>query len=243
MSQDTIELTLEPRTITGKQVRQLRRDGIIPAVIHDHGKASVLVQADQSELRKVIQQAGRNHPVKLKAGAKNYTAMIKDIEVEPEKQMLTHIVFNAVGANEKVEAEIPVHPAFAEGNDSTPAERNGLMVLTHATHVLVSAVSSKLPEEITYDAESLVAVGDHITVSDLKAPAGVEILTDPSQSIVAVADPDAVAAANDAAGGDAVEADAALVESEKGAVTKDELDGPAAEAQPDVKAENQDKGE
>ncbi len=237
MSQDTIELTLESRTIIGKQVRKLRREGIVPAVIHDHGKDSVLVQAELSVLRKVIQQAGKHHPVKLNAAGKKYTAMIKTIEVEPEKQQLTHIVFNAVSATEKVEAEIPVHPVYAEGNESSPAERNGLLVLTNTTTVLVSAVSSKLPDELTYDAEKLVEAGDSITVADLQAPAGVEILTDPTQMIASASDPDAVAAANDAAAGDAEEADASLVEADKGAVTEDELDGPAAEAQPGSEGE------
>lgn len=243
MSQDVIEVVLEARTVTGKQVRQLRNQGIVPAVIHDHGKDSVLVQGELVALRKAVVKAGKHHPVKLKAAGKNYTAMITTIEFEPQKQRLTHVVFNAVSATEKVTAEIPVRPRYDEGNEASPAERNGLAVFANTDTVQVEAVSSKLPDVIEYDAEKLVEVGDNLTVADLTAPEGVTILTDPTQTVVAVSDPDAIAAANEAAAGDAVEADAAAVESDNGSAADDETDSQAAETQPGGKAQNQPKGE
>src|SRR5689334_903647 len=103
MSQDVIAISLEPREVTGKQVRQLRREGVVPAVIHDHGKESVLVQAKMQDLLKTYQQAGKHHPVAVTANGKKYTAMIKTAEFEPRKHELTHVVFNAVAANQKVE--------------------------------------------------------------------------------------------------------------------------------------------
>lgn len=203
MSTDTIELTLDARTVTGKQVRQLRSDGVVPAVIHDHGKDSVLVQGEYQTMYKAYLHAGKHHPIKLKAAGKNYTAMIKDIEFEPKKHQMTHVVFGAVTANEKVEAEVPVHPEYAEGNDASPAERSGYLVISNVSVVIVEAVSSKLPDQLTYDAEKLVEVGDNVTVAELKVPDGVEIKTEPETTIATVYEPSAIAAANDAAGGDA----------------------------------------
>src|SRR5947209_12472059 len=129
MAQDTISLTLEPREITGKAVKHLRRDGQVPAVIHDHGKDSVVVQAEYLTLLKVWQQAGKHHPVQLTTGSKKYTALIKVAEFDPRKNLLKHVVFSAVNADEKVQAEVPVHARYAEGNAAAPAERNGLIVL------------------------------------------------------------------------------------------------------------------
>lgn len=228
MSQDKIELTLEPRTVIGKQVRQLRNQGIVPAVIHDHGKESVLVQGDLSVMLKTYKQAGKHHPVSLSASGKKYTAMIKTIEFEPQKQALNHVVFNAVSAHEKVEADIPVRARYAEGNESSPAERSGYIVLTNLSTVQVAAISSKLPDVIEYDAESLVEIGDNITVEDLIAPEGVEILTDVSQMIAAVHDPGAVAAANDAAGGDAEAGEEATAE-QGDSLAEENTDEPAAD--------------
>src|SRR5438270_504328 len=76
MAQDTISLELEPRKVMGKAVKHLRREGRIPAVIHDHGKASVHVQADSIALLKVWRQAGKHHPVELETELEHSVATV-----------------------------------------------------------------------------------------------------------------------------------------------------------------------
>jgi large subunit ribosomal protein L25 len=215
MSQETISLNLEPRAVLGKAVKHLRKDGFVPAVIHDHGKESIHVQADYSTIYKVWQEAGKHHPIQITSGSHTYVALIKDADFDPRKNRLTHVVFNAVDKNQKVEAEIPIHPRYDEGNESSPAERNGFIVLSQLDVVEVEAIATMLPDFLEYDAEKLVEVGDHATVADLIIPEGVEILTDASHSIATVYEPSALAAANDAAGGDA---EPELPETEEGAV-------------------------
>jgi large subunit ribosomal protein L25 len=214
MAQDSISLTLEPRKITGKAVKHLRREGQIPAVIHDHGKPSILVQANTVQMLKVWRQAGKHHPIDLKTGDLTFTALIKTAEFDPRKHLLTHVVFNAVDKNQKVDAEIPIRPRYAEGNESSPAERSGLIVLSQLETVQVKAIASKLPDYFEYDAEKLVEIGDHLNVSDLIIPEGVELETEAEHAIATVYEPSALAAANDAAGGDAEAEDAESVESE-----------------------------
>ncbi|HET7060075.1 MAG TPA: 50S ribosomal protein L25 [Candidatus Saccharimonadales bacterium] len=229
MSQDSISLTLEPREVTGKAVKHLRRDGFIPAVIHDHGKPSVVVQADALALMKVWHQAGKHHPVELKAGDQSYVALIKTAEFDPKKNQLAHVVFNAVDKNQKVEAEIPVRPHYDEGNESSPAERNSLIVLTQLETVQVKAIATKLPDFLEYDAEKLVEIGDHVTVADLTAPEGVEIETEPEHSIATVYEPSAIAAANEAAAGDAEEGEEPVEEGAEGTEGETAEGGESAE--------------
>jgi len=226
---DEVSLKLEDRTVLGKQVRQLRRDGLIPAVIHDHGKPSVHVMAGYLDMHRAYQQAGKHHPVQLKAGDKSYTALIKSATFDPKKHMLTHVVFNAVDRNQKVEAEIPVRPRYDEGNESSPAERAGLIVLTQLDAVEVKAIPTKLPDFLEYDAEKLVEIGDNVSVADLIVPADVEILTEPDHPLATVYEPSAVAAANDALAGDE-DATAADVPSEEGGEVVE--DGSAKEDMP-----------
>jgi len=214
MSQDEIVLQLDKREITGKAVKQLRRDGLVPAVIHDHGKPSIVVSGQYIEVLKAFQKAGKRHPISLKADGKNFTALIKKVDLDPRKNSLTHVVFNAVRANEKVEAEIPIHAKYDEGNDASPAERAGLIVLHNLDAVEVQALPKDLPDHLEFNAEKLVEIGDHATVADLIVPAGVEIKAEPTQTIASVFEPSALAAANDAAGGTAEPEDAETVESE-----------------------------
>ena len=239
MARDTISLQLVPREVTGKAVRHLRRAGQIPAVIHDHGKPSLHVQGDGIAMLKVWRQAGKHHPVEVKAGDQSFVALIKAADFDPKKHRLRHIVFNAVDKDQKVDAEIPVRPRYAEENESSPAERNSLIVLTQLENVAVKAIPTKLPDFLEYDAEKLVEVGDHVTVADLKVPEGVEIITEPEHAVATVYEPSALAAANEAAAGDAEPGDEAEVEAEEGADTDQEAQAP--ESRPGGKGQDEPK--
>ncbi len=202
---DQFTLTVEPRESLGKQVKKLRQEGLVPAVVHNHGKESTHVQVEYQILAKTVHGAGRHHPVELTIGSKKQTVLIRSVSRDPKLGTITHVVFNAVKANQKVEAEVPVKPQFAEGKENTPAERTGLIVLAQLDTVEVKALPRDLPGELYYDAEKLVTVGDHVTVADLIIPAGVEIETDPSHAVASVFEPSALAAANEAAAGEAEE--------------------------------------
>lgn len=209
MAQETITLEVAERAVSGKAVKHLRKDGIIPAVIHDHGKDSIMVQGPYLDLFRVYQHAGKNHPIELKTGTHTYTVLIKDAMFEPKKNQLTHLVFNAVNKNQTVEAEVPIHAKYAdEENESSPAERTGLIVLSQLETIQVKATPSHIPDAVYYDAEKLVEVGDHVTVADLSIPKDVELITDETHSVATVFEPSALAAANEAAAGDATEDEA-----------------------------------
>lgn len=198
MQKDTINLVLDSRKTTGKAVKHLRAEGIVPAIIHNHGKPSINVQGDSLAVLKVWREAGKHHTVSLKTDSHNYTVLIKDVTFDPKKHHLTHIVFNAVQQNQKVEAEVPIRPRFAPSHDNTPAERVGLIVLTQLESVDIKSTPSNIPDIIEYDAEKLVKIGDHISIADLIVPEGVEIVTEPEHAVATVYEPSALASANEA---------------------------------------------
>lgn len=196
MSSDTIEVELQERTVLRKGLNGLRASGLVPAVIHDHGKESIHVMGDFIVLNKVYGAAGKRHPVQLTVGTKKHLAMIKDADFSPAKHILRHIVFQAIKQNEETEAEIPI--VFKEVE--IPAEKLSLLVLKQIDRVQVKALPRDLPDEFVVDPSALTEVGDHLTVADLKAPDGVTILTDPATQIAVVEMPkDQVAEADAAA--------------------------------------------
>jgi large subunit ribosomal protein L25 len=109
---------------------------------------------------------------------------------------------------------VPIRARYDEGNDVSPAERNSLIVLQQLETVEIKAVPSMLPDVLEYDGEKLIEVGDHVTAADLTIPKGVELVTDLDHTIATVFEPSALAAANDAAGGDAEEGDEQAVDSD-----------------------------
>src|SRR3989344_1864455 len=184
MAGQNIALSLEERKVQGKAVKQLRRDGMVPAVIHDHGKPSKVVMAPYLELYKVYKQAGKHHPLSLNLGEQNYMALIKDVYFDPRKNRLEHVVFNAIKQDEKVETEVPVH---IEGE--IPAEKIGLIIVRPLDVVQVEALPKDLVDEIKIDGAKLAEIGDKITVEDIVVPEGLTILTEADHTLAVVEEP------------------------------------------------------
>jgi large subunit ribosomal protein L25 len=194
MTSQDISLDLQKRDIVRKRLSGLRKDGLVPAVVHNHGSDSILVVGDAVAMNKVFNQAGKHHPVNLTVDGKKHLALIKDIDREPAKNKIRHVVFQAIKQNEAVEAEIPV--VFKEDTE-IPAERKSLMVLQQLDTVQVKALPRDLPDQLVVDPSKLEDVGDHITVADLVVPEGVTLLTEPEHQIAIVEMPkDQIAEAN-----------------------------------------------
>ena len=206
---DSITLTVEPRETLGKKVKTIRQQGLVPAVVYNFGKDSSHVQVDYQTLTNVIKAAGRHHPVELTLSGKKSIVMIRKIDRNPRTALITHVVLESVKANEMVETAVPVRAVYDGDNEQSPAERAGLIVLAQADEIIVKAFPRNLPDEVTYNGEKLVAIGDQLTAADVTLPKDVELVTDPEHVIATVFEPNALAAANDEAGGTAEEATSA----------------------------------
>ncbi len=195
MSTDTISVDVQERSTVRKGLNGLRQEGEVPAVIHNHGQASTHVQLEARAATKVFQNAGKHHPVEIKFGGKKLLTLIKDVDIDPTKYHIRHMVFQAIKQNEVVSAEIPL---VLEGE--IPAERSGLMLIKSIDYLEVEAKPNDLIDEIKVDATGLEKDGDKITVADVVAPKGVTIMNDPDTTVAHIETPrDQVAAADEAA--------------------------------------------
>lgn len=209
MSGNDIVIEADKREVVRKQLNNLRNDGVVPAVLHNHGKDSTLLQADFVAVTKMFREAGKHHPVQVIVDGKKHLALIKDVDFEPTKNRIRHIVFQAIRQNEKTTAEIPI--IFKEGVE-IPAEKEALLVLRHMDTAEVEAFPRDLPDELVVDPSSLKAVGDTITVADIEVPEGVTILADPEHGLATVEMPRDQVAEADAAAADLAEDAASTTE-------------------------------
>lgn len=181
MSNEKIAVTLEERKTVGKGLGKLKRDGKVPAVIHNHGKDSVLAQGNYQEMVKLYGKAGKHHAVDVSVGDQKFLTIIKDVDFEPKKHKLRHVVFSAIRQNEEVETEVPI---VFEGD--APAEKASLMVIRQLDSVQVKALPRDLIDEIKVSVEGLAEVGDKISVADLQVPSGITVLTEAEHGIAVV---------------------------------------------------------
>lgn len=181
-----IILTAESRTTTGKAVRRLRQDGIIPVVVYGGPLTeSLSLQVDQRELGRVLTQAGTAKVIDLKVESTSYPVLTREVQRDPIRQDITHVDFLAVRLDQLIEAEIPV---LLVG--TSQLVNNNEAILMHAYNSLtVRALPEELPSQIEVDISSLTEIGQSITVSDLPLAEGVEIMTDPDSAVVSLMPP------------------------------------------------------
>jgi large subunit ribosomal protein L25 len=189
---------------------------------------------DFTVLTKAYAEAGKHHPVQLTVGSTKHLALIKDVDYEPVKHQMRHVVFQAINQNEAVEAEIPVVFKDVE----IPAEKLSLLVLKQLDHVEVKALPKYLPDELVVDPSKLTDVGDHVTVADLAVPEGVTILTEPGHPLATVEMPKDQLAEADAAAAALAEDAGPKEEGDADAEASDEAeaDGESADQAEDGKS-------
>ncbi len=171
MSQD-VQLQAEKREAVGKRaVRRLRAEGKVPATVQEHGQDSVNILVEGRAILKAFAEAGKSQAIDLTIGSSKKLALIKEIEFVNLKPEVQHVVFQALKANEPVDAEVPVHIT-----GEIPAEANRLVLLHTLETLQVRALPKDLPEALEVSGEKLIEVDDKLVIADITLPQGVELV-------------------------------------------------------------------
>ena len=198
-------LSASPRTDKGKGVaRTLRRNGQVPAVIYGHSREAQSLAVPARELDRLLQHiSAESTVVELSIDGRVSRTLIREIQRHPFKRQIMHVDFQELVAGETVVVRIPLVLV------GMPAEvRAGAGIMDQTLRELEIEVDPvNMPNHIDVDVSELT-IGHSIHVRDLKLPAGVTALVDEDASVVviqaaravteetvAIADPDAAAAA------------------------------------------------
>jgi len=196
-------LKLDIRTASGKQAAKLRAEGLVPSVIYEGHKETVMVQSPMVATTKLVHEAGKHSPVTLTIDGKKRLAIIKTVDLDPVRRTLRHVAFHAIKQNDVITTEVPI---VLIGLGESAAEKAGLVILQAIEHVQIKAKPADLPESIELSVADLATNDDKLTVADLTLPEGVEF-DDAEQDmdlvIANVYETAALEAQNDAAAGDA----------------------------------------
>ena len=164
------KLALAKREVAGKKVKNLREQGIIPSVVFGEGEP-VLTQSVYNETEKAVREAGYHSPIDLTIDGKAQMALVKNVDMDPIKRTIRNIEFQAISANEVVEATTPIKVVNFEAYDASKAH---LVLSIVLEEIDVKAKPADLPEDIEVDASKLATTEDGLTVADIVLPKGVE---------------------------------------------------------------------
>jgi large subunit ribosomal protein L25 len=186
-----MELIAKIREKTGKKVKALRRQGIVPAVLYGKGKKAVSLEVGHREFRRILKEAGETTVVKLKieGGAekekgKERNVLIYGVEKDPLTERFMHVDFYEVRMDEKMTAFVPL--VFV---GEAPAAKAGGTLVKSRQEIEVKALPKDLPREIEINISGLETFEDRIFAKDIKTIEGVEILAAPEEVITLVAPP------------------------------------------------------
>jgi large subunit ribosomal protein L25 len=179
------QLKVEKRIMLGKQVKKLRREGILPGNVYGKGLPSIAIQMNTAEFQELFKQVGETGLIDVMVDSDRHPSLIKNLQMEYPLKTPLHVDFYEVNLKEKVKTMVPL---VITGEPQAVTEKVGLL-LQPMSEVEVEALPEELPENIEVDVTHLAAVDDHILVSDLKVPAGITVLTDEAQTIAKIAEP------------------------------------------------------
>ncbi len=173
------KLSAEKRTVLGKQVKHLRREGILPANMFGKGIKSLSVQMPLKDFQEVYKKVHETGLVDLSVAGESHPILIQNVHIDPQTHIPLHADFFKVNLKEKVKATIPI---VAIGEPKAVTDKIGVL-LQPLSEVEVEALPADLPEHLEINIESLSQIGDSLTIADLKIPADVEIMAEPAEMI------------------------------------------------------------
>ncbi|MGC9323156.1 MAG: 50S ribosomal protein L25 [Desulfomonilia bacterium] len=170
-SKEKLNLMVSERSLSRKKVNQLRRDGIIPGVVHGKDFESTPVQVDSKSFEKVYKKSHGTSIVTLKIDGKTVPVLVHSIQRNKLNKDILHIEFLKIDLARDVTVEVPI---IFEG--TCPAEKEGKGRVSHEEmSIHLKCTPAHIPSEIVVDVSVLKEKHDSIHASDLKLPEGVSL--------------------------------------------------------------------
>ena len=181
----TITMQAQQRTNTTKgKLHQLRKGGKVPGIVYGKGlQASSVIALDEKEVLHLL----RSHPnavIDLQIpDSGRQPVMITHVQRDSLSRKLMHVDLHQINMNEQIKAHVRIE---VTGDSAGVREGGVLSVSLH--EIEIQCLPGDIPEAIEADISSL-AIGENVTVGDLKLPDKVQVLTDAGQTVAAVLAP------------------------------------------------------
>lgn len=183
-------LNAELRTVKGKKVNQLRREGFIPGTVYGPAIDPLKIQFPERELNTTLKSAGGTNVIDLNVDGKIIPVLAREVQRTILQNDILHVDFLAPDMTKKIRADVPV--VFV-GQNALIIARKGIM-LTGPNTLSLEMLPSNMMNQIIVDISVMTELGDAIAVKDLDLE-GITIINDPEEMIAKIVQPSAQRAA------------------------------------------------
>lgn len=177
-----ITLPAQARTVVGKKVKTLRKQGLIPGTIYGPKTDPVNVQFVYRTLEVALMKAGGTNLIDIEVDGESHRVLAREVQREVLKGDIMHVDFFAIDADSVIRADIPVHLI---GSSPVVEAREGIL-LTGTNNITIETLPDKLIDQIEVDLSKLQAIGDAITVADLDLGEDILIISEPEEMLARV---------------------------------------------------------
>lgn len=177
--QSSVTIKAQKRQITGKKVKNLRKQGLVPAAIFGY-KGNYNISVDAKEIKQAIKIAGTSKILEIILNDQKHYVYIDEIQTDPVNREIIHVSLREVQLNKEITARIPI---TLVGVESAPAykEQKQLIILTQ-NYVELKGIPLNLPYEIQIDVSKFKA-NDVIHLKDISLPVGVSFVHKDEESL------------------------------------------------------------
>ncbi|MES2965749.1 MAG: 50S ribosomal protein L25 [Bdellovibrionota bacterium] len=186
MAREKIEIPVSIRSSGKHNSRASRNEGKVPAVIYGPKMEPMNVLADEITIKKYHGRKFESTIFQIKSDDKKAAGLnviLRDVQVHPVTRRPQHVDFYAPDMTKPVRVSVSVR---LEGKAAGLAD--GGLLEQVLRDIEIEVLPTDIPEVLIGDVTEL-GVGDALHVSDLKIPAGVKVITLPTQTIAIVAIP------------------------------------------------------
>lgn len=171
------------RELGTRPSRRLRREGLLPGVVYGMGKDPVTVSVAYNDLRDVLKaESGLNTVFTLDVAGDQETVLVRDLQRDVIRSVVTHADFLRVDPFKPIEIEIPI--VFI--GEATEVEQEGAVIEQRELTLTVMVAPNAIPDQLDLDISAMSLENDTLTLAAVSLPAGVVTDVDP-ETVLAVA--------------------------------------------------------
>ncbi len=177
---EKVVLQATKRDVVGKQVKALRREGKLPAVIYGRHTDPINVNLDAHTAQIALAKLTASSLVTIDLEGTEHLALVREKQRDYIKNKLLHVDFLAVSLTEKLRTKVAIHFVGV-----SLAVKDFNAVLVHNLEELeVECLPTDLPERIDVDIAAMMKPGEGIRVREVLVSDNVRLLADPDTMVV-----------------------------------------------------------
>jgi large subunit ribosomal protein L25 len=177
---DQIVIEAQPRSVTGKKVKNLRRQGLVPLVVYGQAEPRNIQAVEFDTQRAIAHAGGQLMALTVEGADASLAVLAREVQRDAISGKLIHADLYEVDITEKLQVEV----VLTLSGEAPLVETGEAMVRQVLNAVEIECLPTEIMQSIDVDISALVSFDDVIRVSDLSLPEGIEVLTPADELIV-----------------------------------------------------------